>query len=463
MTAQQLFIKFFSREPDSVTAIALSGSHRRYFRLVSGADSVIGVEGTDIDENLAFLSLDRHFSSKGIRVPKILAVSSDSMTYLLEDLGDEILFARRDDTDLLEKTVRALPKIQCEGAEGLNWRLCYPQSEFDARMVGFDLNYFKYCYLKRSGVEFNEVRLQDDFDALSEDLLEGMKDCNTFMYRDFQARNVIIRDGEPHFIDFQGGRRGPLQYDLASFVWQAKAGYSPELRERLVSAYLDELEKYLPGLDREEFCDRLQLFVLFRTLQVLGAYGYRGLTEGKPHFIESIPYALENLRSLLPLPQYPYLSDVLLSLTEQMPASEPISPESAAELAVDVWSFSYKKGIPADESGNGGGYVFDCRYVNNPGRYEQYRNLTGRDREVIDFLEKDGEITVFLKNVDALVDAHVRRFVQRGFTHLTVCFGCTGGHHRSVYSAEHVARRLAAKFGVTVRLHHRELGIEETL
>jgi len=432
-------------------------------------------------------------------VPEVLAVQG--LCYLQEDLGGEGLFDRavaggRFDRELLRKTLAALPRIQVEGARGLDWSVCYPQPAFDARMVDFDLNYFKYDYLKLTGAEFNEIRLQEDFDLLKADLLSEPSD--TFMYRDFNARNVMVRDSEPWFIDFQGGRRGPVYYDVASFVWQAKAAYPPDLRGELVKAYLDALRAYMP-VDETHFRERLRIFVLFRQLQVLGCYGFRGLWEGKAYFRESIPFALKNLRELLPFPRYPYLSEVLSSLqapegtqvpegvqvAEPCVASLPVPPTTSGcgslplmrprvatgsetcapsgTLTVTIYSFSFKKGIPADASGNGGGYVFDCRGTHNPGKYEEYKQLTGLDQPVIDFLEKDGEILRFLDSVYALADAHVARFLERGFTHLQVSFGCTGGQHRSVYCAEHLAAHLVARFPVRVHLVHRERGIDRYL
>lgn len=496
MTAlESLFKNHFGRAPQRVQALCGSASHRRYFRLWGDGFSVIGVEGTDPDENRAFITLDRHFASKGIQVPSVLA--EEGLCYLQEDLGGDSLFdvavaGGRYDEDLLCATMAALPKIQVEGARGLDWSVCYPQPSFDGRMVDFDLNYFKYDYLKLTGAEFNEIRLQEDFDSLKADLLAEPSD--TFLYRDFNARNVMVKDGEPWFIDFQGGRRGPVYYDVASFVWQAKAAYPAALREKLVCAYMDALKAYMP-VDEKHFRECLRLFVLFRQLQVLGAYGFRGLWEGKPYFRESIPYALRNLRELLPFPQYPYLSEVLSALAAPggTDTPEPMAtlgrvrgrgpqqvlvehgelggtrsvakqgsgtciPPDNSQLIVTIYSFSFKKGIPEDASGNGGGYVFDCRGTHNPGKYEEYKQLTGLDRPVIDFLEKDGEILRFLEGVYSLVDHHVRRFQERGFTHLQVSFGCTGGQHRSVYCAEHLAAHLVKEFGVKVHLIHRERG-----
>ncbi len=457
---ESMFRQRFGCQPATVTPLAGSGSRRRYYRLSGEGFSVIGVEGTDVRENRAFITLDRHFAAKGIRVPAVLA--DEGLYYLQEDLGGDSLFdvavaGDRFNRELLLKTLRALPKIQVEGARGLDWSICYPQPSFDGRMVDFDLNYFKYDFLKLTGAEFDETLLQDDFDRLKADLLSEPSD--TFLYRDFNARNVMVKDGEPWFIDFQGGRRGPVYYDVASFVWQAKAAYPQELREAMIETYLEALREYMP-VDEVHFRERLRLFVLFRMLQVLGAYGFRGLWERKRHFIESIPFAIKNIRDLLPFPQYPYLSQVLasLELPEGIQVAEPV-----AALTVTVYSFSFKKGIPADASGNGGGYVFDCRGTHNPGKYDEYKQLTGLDRPVVDFLEKDGEILRFLDGVYSIVDHHVGRFLERGFTHLQVSFGCTGGQHRSVYCAERLAEHLVAQFPVKVHLVHRERGISKDL
>ena len=472
MSLESLFKHYTGAAPVSCEALTGSASHRRYFRL-TGPDgrTLIGVEGTDADENRAFLTIDRHFASKGINVPKVVA--EDGLCYLQEDLGSTVLYDAlasgrtsgkysEDEVALLRKTIAALPKIQVEGARGLDWSVCYPQPSFDARMVDFDLNYFKYDFLKLSGLEFNEVKLQDDFDRLRTDLLSEYSD--TFMYRDFNARNVMLVDGEPWFIDFQGGRRGPVYYDVASFLWQARARYPESLREDLLQTYLEALRAYGP-VDEAHFRSRLRLFILFRMLQVLGCYGYRGLWEGKKPFIDSIPPALEIVKSLLPFADYPYLSEVLASLSAPHPSEGVLFPEpsdSSSALTVTIYSFSFKKGIPEDTSGNGGGYVFDCRSVHNPGKYERFKQLTGLDKPVIDFLEEDGEILRFLDNVYSLVDAHVERFLQRGFTHLQVSFGCTGGQHRSAYSAQHLAEHLVAKYPVKVHLIHRERGIEQS-
>ena len=306
-------------------------------------------------------------------------------------------------------------------------------------------------------MEFQEDRLEDDFQKMSDVLLRDTSP--TFLYRDFQSRNVMIKDGEPWFIDFQGGRKGPVYYDVASFLWQAKANYPEDLRNELLADYLQALRKYTE-VDEEHFFSQLRHFVLFRTLQVLGAYGFRGYFEKKPHFIQSVPFAINNLRQLLKndYPEYPYLCSVLRELTGLTQFRDDIQKRM---LEVKIVSFAYKKGIPNDPSGNGGGFVFDCRAINNPGKYERYNHFTGLDEPVIRFLEEDGEITQFLEHVYTIVDASVKRYLDRGFTNLMISFGCTGGQHRSVYSAQHLAEHLHSKFGVKVDLTHREQNIEQ--
>ena len=441
-------------------------------------------------------------------MPQVLAVSDDGLRYLQTDLGSISLFDavrggreaggryNLEEQELLKRTIRQLPNIQIRGARGLDWQNCYPQPEFDEDSVLFDLNYFKYCFLKPSGLDFHELKLEANFRLMAKDLTSEQVD--SFLYRDFQARNVMLdAEGNPYFIDFQGGRKGPYYYDLASFLWQASARYSNKLRRELVLEYYEALKLYTEVPSVRHFVTRLSLFVLFRTLQVLGTYGFRGYFERKKHFIESIPPALDNLRELLKMGEdvfpYSYMMDMLRRLTElpqyahiEQPAASRADGYKTADsnvyvahpqdgpatfskydgkgpLRVRVFSFSYRKGIPEDSSGNGGGYVFDCRSTHNPGRYEPYKKLTGLDEPVIRFLEDDGEILTFLESVYKLADAHVQRYIDRGFTDLMFSFGCTGGQHRSVYSAQHLAEHIHNKFGIEVHVCHREQGIEQTL
>ena len=473
-----LYKSVFGRFPEAVVPITGSASNRSYYRLSSSAGTCVGVIGLDRAENHAFLVIADHFRHKGINVPEILAVAEDEMRYIQADLGDDILYDRyakagmSDDAEsFLCQAMSQLPKIQIEGAAGLDFSVCYPQSEFDRRMVMFDLNYFKYCFLKPSGLEFNEVVLQDDFERYTDDLLSCSPDFPVFLYRDFNPRNVMISHGQPYFIDFQGGRRGPLHYDVASFIWHARSGFSEDLRHRMLEAYLESLSGYI-DVDRSDFIGKLRLFVLFRTLQVLGAYGFRGLVENKANFVVSIPQTLKALADLLAgescgdfseaRVKYPYMYSVLADMTALQRFDRP--GFDAGRLNVTVTSFSFKKGIPEDPSGNGGGYVFDCRSIHNPGRYQQYKKLTGMDEPVIRFLEEDGEITGFLEHVYGVVDPHVETYSSRGFTSLMVSFGCTGGQHRSVYCAEHLARHLASKYpSVRVRLVHREQNVDKII
>lgn len=467
-TLSELYRGVTGAEPTAIEGLAASGSNRRYYRLL-GERPLVGVLGTSREENVAFIELARHFGERGLPVPEVVAVSPDSMAYLQTDLGDSILFNAiekgrltrsfsAEERALLSRTIRLLPDLQFNGAVGLDFSKCYPLPQFDKRTVLWDLNYFKYCFLKATGLEFLEDRLEDDFQAMAEVLMRSMS--STFMYRDFQSRNVMLVDGEPHFIDFQGGRKGPYFYDVASFLWQAKANFPDSLRHELIHDYIDSLRRYVP-VDETYFMEQLRHFVLFRTLQVLGAYGFRGYFEKKPHFMQSVPFAVANLRELLnePFHEYPYLTQVLMDLCELKQFS---SEADKRALTVKVMSFAYKTGIPNDASGNGGGFVFDCRAVNNPGKYERYKPFTGLDANVIKFLEDDGEITRFLDNCYNLVDASVERYIERGFTNLMVCFGCTGGRHRSVYSAQHMAEHINAKYGVKVELVHREQQIEQT-
>lgn len=497
MQLLSLYKTWKQAEPARVEPLAGAGSNRKYYRLFdTDGGSVIGVVGTSCEENRTFVYLSAFFKEQGVAVPEILAVSDDASCYLQSDLGRRSLYqaleqGRKDggnysaeERALLVRTISALPKIQYCARNGMDFSRCYPLADTNREAVMFDLNYFKYCFLKPSGVDFHEMRLEEDFHKLTDDLLSEPAD--TFLYRDFQARNVmLLEDGTPCFIDYQGGRRGPREYDVASFLWQASAHYSAALREELIGAYLSALREY-DEVDPVHFRQRLDLFVFFRTLQVLGAYGLRGYCEQKPYFLNSIPYAIANLRELLDkgVCTYPYLREILQNLVDepkfQLPGqpvavrsaqSAPTAPSVASSapavdnsiLKVDILSFSYRKGIPEDPSGNGGGYVFDCRAVHNPGKYEPYKKLIGLDEPVIRFLEDDGEILKFLEHVYALADAHVERYLERGFTHLMFCFGCTGGQHRSVYSAQHLAVHLNEKYGVEVNVTHREQGISMTL
>lgn len=505
----ELYTEWAGAEPAGVEKLPVQGSNRAYYRLTDADGmSVVGCVGTSRDENHAFIYLARHFAKRRIPVPKLLAVSGNELRYLQEDLGKQSLFDaihggreaggryNQREKRLLVSAIRELPNIQLRGARGLDWSNCYPQPEFDIDSVLFDLNYFKYCFLKPTELDFHELKLEANFRLFAKDLTSEPMD--SFLYRDFQARNIMLdANDHPYFIDFQGGRKGPFYYDLASFLWQASAKYSFKLRRELVYEYYDALKNYTEVPSVRHFVNRLSLFVLFRTLQVLGAYGFRGYFERKKHFLDSIPPAIQNLRDVLKMGEkvfpYPYMLEMLRRLTELPRFAQLEQPavnradgfritaqniyrahpqdgpatyskyDGKGPLVVRVYSFSYRKGIPEDPSGNGGGYVFDCRSTHNPGRYEPYKKLTGLDEPVIRFLEDDGEILQFLESVYRLADHHVKRYIQRGFTSLMFSFGCTGGQHRSVYSAQHLAEHLHNKFGVEVIVNHREQNICQVL
>lgn len=478
-----LYQSYMGKKPCSCNRIAGGGSRRQYYRMTDEqGNNIIGSIGTSEEENGTFIYLAEHFAKHDLPVPHILAVSEDRLSYLQSDLGTFSLYDAlksgresadgysRKDISLLEHVIRILPQIQVNGAVGLDFSKCYPQAVMDEQCVMFDLNYFKYCFLKTTGIEFNEIKLQECFLQMAKHL--GAEVQPFFMYRDFQARNVMLdADENPFFIDFQGGRRGPLQYDLVSFLWQASSHFGKDLRQHLIDEYVVSLKKFTT-IDEKSFRSSIPQWVLFRTLQVLGAYGLRGRFERKKYFLDSIPAAINNLKEVLDNKDscpYPYLHNVLKELVDlpEFNANQDISTSPSVSkyanqdgLKVRIYSFSYKKGIPADCSGNGGGYVFDCRSTHNPGRYEPYKQLTGLDKPVMDFLEQDGEICTFLSHVFELADAHVQRYIERGFTSLMFSFGCTGGRHRSVYSAQHLAEHIHDKFGVEVQLVHREQGIE---
>ena len=451
--------------PKKISAIPQSGSNRKYFRVKTNGLSAVVAYNPDIRENEAFTSFTHHFFSKGLPVPKLLYQSEDDPFYIVEDLGDDnlykLLISRPSSSldyqlsDYYKEALRELVGFQLDGHEGLDYTLCYPRAEFDEQSIQWDLNYFKYYYLKLANIHFDEQKLEEDYQLLINLLMTA--DRNFFMFRDFQSRNIMIHEGKLHFIDYQGGRKGPLQYDVASLLYQAKARIPENTRVELLSYYLDELEKRM-SVDRKQFIKLYYAFVFIRTLQVLGAYGYRGFFERKSHFIESIPFAINNLTEILPklefLAEMPELKNSIDQIIHHHQSKQ--NYYNGHKLLVSITSFSYKKGIPEDTSGNGGGFVFDCRAIHNPGRYKEYQKLTGKDREVIDFFAKEPEMHRFIEDSFKLVDAAVQKYISRKFTHLQVNFGCTGGQHRSVYCAENLAWHLNEKFDVDILLTHRE-------
>jgi aminoglycoside/choline kinase family phosphotransferase len=459
-----LFRNFTGQQPSAMNKLTGSGSNRTYYRITGNNTSVIGTIGDNRRETAAFLYFSDHFRKRGLHVPAILAKDEKENIYLQEDLGSTSLFELLQNSKkenkipgnirtLYEQSVGELIRFQLDGDEGLDYSFCYPKDAFDRQAMMWDLNYFKYYFLKPSGIQFDEQALDTDFEQLTGFLLSAGSDH--FMYRDFQARNILVREGKLWFIDYQGGRKGAVHYDLASLLFQAKADLPGEFREEILQVYLNHLSSRI-GLNKKEFLDQYYGFVLIRMLQVLGAYGFRGFFEQKPHFMESTSFALNNLKWLLesirlPL-SLPCLRDSLRAL-----AYLPSGPETTkAGLTLEINSFSYKKsGIPKDLSGHGGGFVFDCRALPNPGRYPEYAEKTGNDETVIQFLATEPEVRTFLNSARDLVERTVDIYLMRGFSHLMVNFGCTGGQHRSVYCANELAQRLANKKGVNIVLRHR--------
>jgi aminoglycoside/choline kinase family phosphotransferase len=463
----QLFERQFQETAERFSELPSSGSYRQYCRLQNMNRSVVGVYNTDVKENTALLSFTSHFLRKGIPVPQIFAVSSDLKKYLLEDLGDTTLFDyltnTRDSEGFTEniiaeykKVLRYLPKIQIVAGQDIDYSVCYPREAFDKQSMMWDLNYFKYYFLKLAKIPFDEQALEDDFQAFSDYLLSAPS--GYFLYRDFQSRNIMLKDGEVYFIDYQGGRRGALQYDLASLLYDGKADIPPGVRSQLYQEYLSELKRYI-SVDEKEFTSFFTGFVLIRIMQAMGAYGFRGFYEKKELFLKSIPYAIKNLQYLLAEPDLPVQVPELLHVLELIARSETLKEigQESSNLVVRVISFSYKKGVPSDPSGNGGGFIFDCRALNNPGRLAEMKGLTGKDLKVQQFIEQNSEMQWFLNPVKALVEQAVKNYLERGFTHLFVGFGCTGGQHRSVYAAEKLAGHIRNNFQVNVILTHREL------
>jgi aminoglycoside/choline kinase family phosphotransferase len=445
----------------------LGGSGRKIIRLTGEKISVIGILYDVREENTAFLEFSRHFRRHGLPVPEIYAEDPDHGAYLEEDFGDTSLFEFLSQhrageniapavVEAYRKVIAILPRFQIEAGRDLNYKVCYPRDSFDRQSIAWDLNYFKYYFLRLAGIPFSEQALEDDFGRLTDFLLSAPREY--FLYRDFQSRNIMLRDGQPYFLDYQGGRKGALQYDVASLLYDAKADLPPELRQHLLDHYLETLAGFV-DVTREAFLQHYYAYVYTRIMQALGAYGFRGFYERKAHFLQSVPYALKNLRWLLHNVTLPIALPTLTAAFHSMLASEKLQAlaSDADNLVVRIFSFSFHRGLPKDDSGNGGGFVFDGRSLPNPGREERFKLLTGRDAPVIEYLNQQESVHQFLASVMSLVDASVNSYQRRGFKHLMVSFGCTGGQHRSVYLAEQVAKRLRERNAVEVILQHREL------
>lgn len=470
-TLARLFQQHFGKAPSSVLPIEGDGSPRKLFRLVGDEyETSMGVIGPDKDENRAFLTYSRAFRSVGLNVPEIYGDDEESGSYLEEDLGDTTLFdaltaARKRDggefpasmLPVYRRVVEELPRFQVEGGKVVDYSVAYPRAAFDRQSILWDLNYFKYHFLKLAHIPFNEAKLEEDFKRFAGFLLKA--DRRHFLYRDFQSKNVMLRDGEPWFIDYQGGRQGALQYDIASLLYDAKAALPEAIRDQLMNHYLDSLERYLP-VNRELFMQYYRGYVLVRVMQAMGAYGYRGFFERKIRFLQSVPPAIDNIERILERDGLPLELPELKGVFERICASRSLRQRASRPqpgLTVHVGSFSYKAGYPEDTTGHGGGFVFDLRALHNPGRYAEYTELCGCDEPVIEFLEGVPEVQDYWKHVRGLIDSQVETYLSRGFTSLTANFGCTGGQHRSVFFAERLQRHLREKFPeINIVLSHRE-------
>ena len=462
----QLFKNLTGINPESVVRLPQSGSDRQYFRLAASETSYIGAYNPDIQENRTFIYLSKHFAKAGFPVPVVYGVTIDETCYLLSDLGNQSLFQRiictnwempesEEVKQILKDSLLHLARFQVEGAKGLDFSKCFPKSSFDLQSVMWDFNYFKYSFLKPSGIHFNEAQLENDFLAFAKILLEHNGDF--FLYRDFQSRNIMLVNNKPFFIDYQGGRRGPLLYDVASFLYQAKAQFPQQLRNELFEFYLDTIEEII-SIDRRKLESDFQHFVLFRIVQTLGAYGYRGFFERRTHFLQSIPFAAANLKEVIDrisIP-VPHLKSILHQVYEKY-AFQSEQTDHFNGLTIEIASFSFKKGYPLGHPEHGGGFVFDCRPLPNPGRLEKYKQMNGTEKPVIEFLEKHNEVEVYFEKVQSIVNDSVKAYAARGFQYLAVSFGCKGGQHRSVYMASRLAKSFQHENNVRVKVNHREL------
>jgi aminoglycoside/choline kinase family phosphotransferase len=467
---KRLFERHFHSPVEKVQPLQeqLGGSGRKIIRLSSDKLSAIGILYNVREENAAFLEFTRHFRRHGLPVPEIYAEDLSQGAYLEEDLGNTSLFEflsdHREGAAIAPEAVAAyrqvvsvLPRFQVEAGRDLNYKVCYPRASFDRQSIAWDLNYFKYYFLRLAGIPFSEQALEHDFSRLTKFLLSASRDY--FLYRDFQSRNIMLCDAGPFFLDYQGGRKGALQYDIASLLYDAKADLPSDLRQQLLDHYLDTLAGFLE-LDRSEFMQYYYAYVYVRIMQALGAYGFRGFYERKVHFLQSVPFALRNLRWLLHNVELPIALPTLMEAFKSMVASDKLqgltSTSPSEKLTVRIFSFSFHRGLPQDDTGNGGGFVFDGRSLPNPGREERFKTLTGKDAPVIEYLNQQESVHQFLASAKSLVDASVNAYQRRGFKHLMVSFGCTGGQHRSVYLAEQLAKHLRAGDGVEVVVLHRE-------
>ncbi len=460
--------------PNEILPIAASGSARKYYRIATEKRTLIGTYSENTEENEAFLTFSKHFHNLRLNVPEVFAVNEDKTCYLQSDFGDDNLFAHvqkslmagsfgENTIQLYKQALKHLVKLQVLGHQGLDYSKAYPTERFDRQAILDDLNYFKYYFVKpHEEIDFNETRLGKDFEAFADFVSQAP--CDFFMYRDFQSRNIMVKDNELYFIDFQGGRKGPLNYDVVSLLYQVKAQIPQAVRDELIQYYKEELKQFV-NPDEVKFDTYQPYFVYLRLLQVHGAYGFRGLIQKKSHFIESIPYALREIQAFAkvqPLNDYPELQHIIQQFNKIEQRYQAIIQPPTGKLTVTVNSFSFRKGYPNDFSGNGGGFVFDCRALPNPGREPEFKTKTGRDWEVIEYLMAKPPVHVFLDHVKSIVSQSVENYKERNFSNLMVSFGCTGGQHRSVFFAQTIYEWLKANYpDINLKLNHIERKIKE--
>ena len=472
---KNLFAKFSTAKINSIDKLPQAGSERHYFRLHTSEGNFIATYGANIKENDTFIYFSHHFATKQLCTPNILGVSEDKSIYIQEDFGNISLLDKLEQHGFTEElyalykqSLQQLALLQIKGHDGLDYKKCLTNASFGKEAIMADLLYFKYYFLDALRKPYDKQKLIKDFEALSNYL--SHTEYKYFMFRDFQSRNIMVTPsiggglGEAvHFIDYQGGMKGAPQYDVASLLWQAKANLADDWKQRLLEGYMDSFEKIIEQpIDKDVFRSQYNGYVLIRLLQVLGAYGFRGLFERKAHFLTSIPLALQNLKWFftnqnigIALPEFKKVLELCIS-DEVIQEFTPVQATADTPLLVTIDSFSFiKNGYPVDESDNGGGFVFDMRGILNPGRFDDYKHLSGLDKPVKDFLEQQTKMPDFLNSVYSIIDISVEDYIKRDFKNLTINFGCTGGQHRSVYAAEAVARHLRNKFKVKITLHHK--------
>jgi len=465
---KELFSSFSQSEITAIDKLPQAGSERHYYRIHTAGKTFIAAYGANLKENETFIYFSKHFKQKDLAVPEIFCINADKNIYIQEDFGTVSLINRLEESgftddiyNLYKKSLQTLVELQVKGHEGLDYNQCLTNTVFGKQAIMADLLYFKYYFLDALRRPYNKQKLIDDFEALSNYL--SHTEYRFFMFRDFQSRNIMVKPDETvHFIDYQGGMQGAPQYDVASLLWQARANLPDEWKSRLLEDYMTAFEKTLgESIDKDSFRSQYNGYVLIRLLQVLGAYGFRGLFERKAHFLTSIPLALQNLQWFvanqnigIAVPEFKKVLEICMS-KEVIQEFTPVKATAETPLVVKIQSFSYlKNGYPKDETKNGGGYVFDCRGILNPGRVDIYKTQSGQDKPVKDYLEQQTKMPEFLINVYNIVDISVEDYIKRGFESLMINFGCTGGQHRSVYATDALARHLKNKFGVKIEINH---------